>query len=64
MIVNGKEVHLEAKVFLLDFLKKHNYDLNRIAVEKNGMIVPKKSFDTELICNNDKIEIVNFVGGG
>ena len=64
MRVNGKQTALKGKISLIEFLKKEGYDAQRIAVEKNGFIVPKKSFETEILCDNDKLEIVCFVGGG
>ncbi|MDR0308035.1 MAG: sulfur carrier protein ThiS [Chitinispirillales bacterium] len=64
MIVNGKEIILQKEISLKVFLEKKGYDLARIAVEKNGIIVEKNSFETEKLCCSDKIEIVSFVGGG
>ena len=45
-------------------LKAGNYRTDRVAVEKNGKIVPKKNYPTEEILEEDQIEIVSFVGGG
>jgi len=47
-----------------ELLLKEGYDVQRVAVEKNGKIVPKGSFDTEKLSDGDRIEIVCFVGGG
>ena len=64
MYLNGKQLSLENDISLGDFLKRENYDAQRVAVEKNGSIVPRKSFDTEMLSDKDKIEVVHFVGGG
>ena len=64
MRVNGHHITLQNPVSLSDFLKKEGYDAQRVAVEKNGNIVPKKSFDREMLNDNDKLEVVCFVGGG
>ncbi|MCL2485266.1 MAG: sulfur carrier protein ThiS [Endomicrobia bacterium] len=64
MYVNGKQIIIENIISLNDFLKKEGYDTQRVAVEKNGIIVPKKFFEIEMLCNTDKLEIVCFVGGG
>jgi len=64
MRVNGHHITLQNPVSLSDFLKKEGYDAQRVAVEKNGNIVPKKSFDSEMLNDNDKLEVVCFVGGG
>ena len=64
MRVNGQYITVQNPVSLSDFLKKEGYDAQRVAVEKNGNIVPKKSFDREMLNDNDKLEVVCFVGGG
>ena len=64
MYVNGKQIAVQNGISINDFLEKENYNIQRVAVEKNGSIIPKKSFSTETLSDNDKIEIVNFVGGG
>jgi len=64
MFVNGKQLPLPDTVYLNKFLEKEGYDLQRVAVEKNGIIVPKKKYETEILSDTDKLEIVHFVGGG
>jgi thiamine biosynthesis protein ThiS len=64
MLVNGQQKKLEKEIPLSEFLKKEGYDSERVAVEKNGAIVPKKSYETVMLSDNDKLEIVCFVGGG
>ena len=36
----------------------------RIAVERNGDIVPKAQYDETMLCDGDVVEVVSFVGGG
>jgi sulfur carrier protein len=36
----------------------------RIAVERNGEIVPRSKFDEQVLTNGDRLEIVVAVGGG
>ena len=36
----------------------------RIAVERNGEIVPRSKFDQPMLANGDRLEIVVAVGGG
>lgn len=64
MIVNGKKTAWEAGLTVESLLKAGNYQTDRVAVEKNGKIVPKKNYPTEEILEEDQIEIVSFVGGG
>ena len=64
MRVNGQFIVVPDSISLQEFLEKEGYDPKRVAVEKNGNIVPKKSFETEKLSDSDKLEIVCFVGGG
>ncbi|MCL2409368.1 MAG: sulfur carrier protein ThiS [Oscillospiraceae bacterium] len=64
MRVNGDEKSLNGVYTLKDFLAREGYDITRIAVEKNGVIIPKTSFESETLDENDRLEIVTFVGGG
>lgn len=36
----------------------------KIAVERNLEIVPKSQYEATVLCDGDRIEIVQFVGGG
>lgn len=61
--VNGTELDIAGKM-LSEYLATTNYDRARIAVEINCEIVPKASYDTTVIKDQDSIEVVSFVGGG
>ena len=43
---------------------KYNFSNKKVAVEYNGVIVPKNIFKKKYLKNNDKLEIVHFIGGG
>ena len=45
-------------------LTELNYDLKRVAVERNGDIIPKSQYETTVIQDEDALEVVSFVGGG
>ena len=64
MKVNGKTTVLTDAKTLEDFLKDNNYNLSRIAVERNGEIIPKGNFDRVILSDADCLEIVSIVGGG
>ena len=64
MYVNGQQTVIKNGVTLYEFLIEEGYDTQSVAVEKNGNIVPKKTFETEALQDDDKLEIVRFVGGG
>ena len=46
---------------LLRILKKNN---NKVAIEMNGEITDKKKYNKLFLKQNDKVEIVQFIGGG
>ena len=62
--VNGKEEALEGTVLLEAYLREKGYRTERIAVEKNGAIVPKAQYGLTEHKAGDVLEIVSFVGGG
>ena len=45
-------------------LNQLKFPLNKIAIEKNNLIVEKKKINRIFLKSNDKIEIVHFIGGG
>lgn len=61
--INGKIENVK-DINLLDYLEKNNYKISRIAVEYNGNIIKKSDFHKITLKDEDKVEIVCFVGGG
>ncbi len=64
MKINGVSIALSAPLPLAELLTQQGYPTTRIAVEKNGEIVPKSAYETTMIADGDVLEIVSFVGGG
>lgn len=64
MIVNGQTVDVAEGLTLQQFLVDQNYNPEHVAVECNGEIIPRAQFGECLLSENDKLEIVCFVGGG
>lgn len=64
MYVNGTQKLLAEAVSLREFLVGEGFNIDRVAVEKNGVIIPKRNYDSEMLNDEDKIEVVSFVGGG
>lgn len=64
MNVNGKILKVSEVVTLTEFLVKRGYEISKIAVEMNGIIVPKREYETVRIHDGDTLEIVTFMGGG
>ena len=64
MKVNGTQVPLQEEKTLLQYLQENQYDISKIAVERNGEIVPKREYESVFLQQEDQLEIVQFVGGG
>jgi len=64
MKANGVHVFLEKSKRLSDFLETQNYDITKIAVERNGQIVQRGTYQDIMLEDDDSLEIVRFVGGG
>jgi sulfur carrier protein len=62
--LNGKKVKIQRNLSIKDLMKKYRLKENKIAIELNGTILPKDHYKNKKVKNNDKIEIVQFIGGG
>lgn len=62
--VNGKTEGLERSTTIEEYLKTRQYRRDRVAVERNGEIVPKSRYGEMVLAEGDQLEIVSFVGGG
>lgn len=64
ILVNGREENVETPITVAEFLEQKRYRIDRIAVEKNGDIVPKRMYTETKLESGDRLEVVSFVGGG
>ena len=62
--VNGEIHNISQTLSLDELLRKLALTEGRIAVEVNGEIVPRSQFLEYEINDQDKIEIVQAIGGG
>lgn len=62
--INGKNVENIAGKTVLEYLNESGYDIKRVAVERNGDILPKSQYESTVLQDGDSIEVVSFVGGG
>lgn len=61
--INGTELDIAGKT-VAGYLETTDYNRSRIAVERNGEIVPKSKYDSTVLEDGDVVEVVSFVGGG
>ncbi len=62
--LNGKVKLVEGNYKMLNLILDLKIPLKKVAIELNKEIVDKKKLKKIKLKNNDKIEIVHFIGGG
>ena len=62
--LNGKKITINAKETLFGLLAKYKLNNKKIAVEHNGLIVPKTIHKKRILKDKDVVEVVHFIGGG
>jgi len=64
LTVNGVSHAFEESLSVSQLVEKLDLVGKRIAVERNGEIVPRSQFAETALADGDKLEIVVAVGGG
>jgi sulfur carrier protein len=64
IILNGESREIAAKTTLAAFVKTLGGDPRGIAIERNFEIVPKSAHAETILEEGDRLEVVQFVGGG
>tara|TARA_B100000424_G_scaffold218318_1_gene176623 strand:+ start:281 stop:499 length:219 start_codon:yes stop_codon:yes gene_type:complete len=62
--LNGKNKKIKENYKISKLLTDLNIPLNKVAIELNQEILDKKKLGKIKLKNNDRIEIVHFIGGG
>ena len=62
--LNGKEELIKDGITIMDLLKEIDINPQRITIELNGDIISKSKYSEKIIKEGDKMEIVQFIGGG
>ncbi len=62
--VNGETFEGKDGITVAELLSERGYKTVFIAVEVNGAIVKKEDYGSFALKDGDKVEVVNFVGGG
>lgn len=63
-IVNGRSHYFKTDITITTLLDHLDVDDNRIVVEHNGELIKKSAFKQRTLENNDRLELLEFVGGG
>jgi sulfur carrier protein len=62
--INGKFLMINENLSLSIFLKQLKIPFKKVAIELNHQIIDKNKTNKIKLKNNDKVEIVHFIGGG
>ncbi len=62
--LNGKKISIKQRETIYHLLKKLKLNNKKIAIEYNGTIIQKINYKKKFLKNNDRLEIVHFIGGG
>jgi thiamine biosynthesis protein ThiS len=64
LIINGEDRQFDSALTISDLLERLSMKSDRVAVELNRELVPRQRWATTQLSDDDKLEIVHFVGGG
>jgi len=64
LTVNGENFETSNAGTVLELLRELRLEPGRVAVEVNLSIIKKVEYENYRLNDGDKVEIVNFVGGG
>jgi len=64
IIVNGQEKEFKIAITLLELLKELDLEEKVMAAAVNMDIVKQNSWDEYILNDGDKLELLDFVGGG
>jgi sulfur carrier protein len=62
--INGEEREIPQEMDLRELLELLSMPTERVAVELNRRVVRRAEWTAERVSEDDRIEIIHFVGGG
>lgn len=62
--VNGKIKEYENSITIESLILQEGYEKDIVVVEVNEKIIKKNEYETHMLKDGDKVEILKFVGGG
>ncbi|HKB59573.1 MAG TPA: sulfur carrier protein ThiS [Gallionellaceae bacterium] len=64
VLINGTPREFEQAISVAALIQDMQLSGKRVALERNGEIVPRSRFDDQMLSDGDRLEIVVAVGGG
>ena len=62
--LNGNSYEINKGTTLDQLLNKLKIKKNKVAIEVNGNIIERKKYSNLILNKDDRVEIVQFIGGG
>jgi thiamine biosynthesis protein ThiS len=64
LVLNGKQRSLASETPLPQLLEQLGIDRRLVAVAHNGDVIPRDQYESVVLHDGDRVEIVRMVGGG
>jgi sulfur carrier protein len=64
LTINGQSQHFDTSINVTQLIEHLKLQGKRIAIERNGEIVPRSQFSEQFLTDGDQLEVVVAVGGG
>jgi thiamine biosynthesis protein ThiS len=62
--LNGEPHDLPGPLTITELLARLDIDPRRVAIEHNLVVLKRTAYGASMVSEGDRVEIVNFVGGG
>ena len=62
--INGKKKNINSNCYLINIIEEYSLKNKLVAIEINQEVIPKSKYKTRKINKNDRIEILELIGGG
>jgi sulfur carrier protein len=64
LVINGEPRDFQTPLKVSDLVETLGFAGKRVAIERNGEIVPRSTYGNTVLLDGDQLEIVVAVGGG
>lgn len=64
IVLNGNETEVKENISVYEMLELFGFTPELVALERNKDVLPRASWNSEVVKSGDIFEVVHFVGGG
>jgi thiamine biosynthesis protein ThiS len=62
--INGKETEMEKGATIAGLIESYGFKAERVVAEVNGSVISRETYASVSVNDGDRVELINFVGGG